>query len=62
MKKKIMRLMHVLTKVCKVEIFPHLQVNKGVTAVDLLTYMSELEAQTDLMVRIKQNKFMNTLL
>ena len=32
-------------------IYVHLQVNKGVTLVDLLSYANELEAQTDLMVR-----------
>lgn len=30
--------------------FLYLQVNKGVTAVDLLSFARELEAQTDLMV------------
>ena len=34
----------------------HLQVNKGVTQVDLLSYANELEAQTDLMVRGTYNK------
>lgn len=35
----------------KVSIIVFLQVNKGVTVVDLLSFAKELEAQTDLMVR-----------
>lgn len=32
--------------------FLYLQVNKGVTVVDLLSFARELEAQTDLMVNL----------
>lgn len=35
---------------------PYLQVNKGVTVVDLLSFARELEAQTDLMVRASPHK------